>query len=117
MQRIRLLLGKALEIENSVEGKDKSVVGAEGVEYRAVAARDSRKGGLVHRRKVIVLSKRVDGELPVDRAVEHLLAQWRPSADTPGLQFVGERPEEARDVELRVAIQRYPQEARTFCGR
>jgi hypothetical protein len=93
------------------------VVRAEGVEHRAIAARNGRKGGLVNRREVVVLGERVDGELPVDRAVEHVLAQWRPSADAPGLQFGGERPEEVGDVERRVAIQRYPQETRTFCGR
>jgi len=117
VQRIPLLLRNVLEVENSVEGKDKSVVGAERIEHRAVAVRDCRERVLVHRREVVVLGERVDGELPVDRAVEHLLAQRRPSPDAPGFQLVGERPEERRDVEGRVAVQRKPQEAGTLGGR
>ena len=117
VQRIPLLLRNVLEVENSVEGKDKSVVGAERIEHRAVAVRDCRERVLVHRREVVVLGERVDGELPVDRAVEHLLAQRRPPADAPGFEFIDERAEESRDVERRVAVQRNPEEARAFGGK
>jgi hypothetical protein len=117
VQRIPLLLRNVLEIENSVEGKDKSVVRAERIEHRAVAARDGRERVLVHRREMVVLGERVDREFPVDRAVQHLLAQRRPSADAPRVQFVDERPEERRDVQRRVAVQRNPQEAGTFGSR
>jgi hypothetical protein len=88
-----------------------------GIEHRAVAARDGRERVLVHRREVVILGERVDGEFPVDRAVQHLFTQRRPSSDTPGFQFVGERPEERRDVEGSAVVQRNPQEAGTFGGR
>jgi hypothetical protein len=66
---------------------------------------------------MVVLGERVDGELPVDGAVEHLLAQRRPSPDAPGFQFVGQWPEKRRDVLRGVAVERNPQEAGTFGGR
>ncbi len=114
LQRLPLFLGNVFEVENPVEREDKSVVGAEGVEHRAVTAGDRRERRLVHRREVVVLGERVDRQLPVDRAVEHLLTQRRPPADAPRVEFFGQRPEKGGDVQRRVLIERNPQETRTF---
>jgi hypothetical protein len=62
------------------------------------------------------ISAPICGQYASSTAVQHLLAQGGPPPDAPGLQFVGKRPEKRRDVECRVAVQRYPQEACAFGG-
>src|ERR1700750_271906 len=100
-----------------LRGKTSRWCGAEGIENGALTARDGRERRLVDRREMVVLRERVDCQLPVDRAVEHLLTQRRPSPDAPGFQLVGQWSQERRDVEGCIAVQRYPQETRALGGR
>ena len=67
LQRLPLLFGHVVEVEDAVEREHQSVMRAERVEHRAVAARDGRERGLVHGREMVVLREGVDRELPVDR--------------------------------------------------
>ena len=83
MEWVPPVFGDIFQVEDCVERKDQPVMRSIGVEDGAVTARDGGKRLPVHGREVIVFGKRIDSQFPVDRGVEHLLAQRRPPSDTP----------------------------------
>ncbi len=66
---------------------------------------------------MVVLREGVDRQFPIDRKVEHLLAQRGPPSDAPGIELVGQRSQVRGDVQGRAGIHCHPEESGVFRGR
>ena len=107
---VPLVFGNVVQVEDCVEREDQPVMRSVGVEDRAVAARDGGERLPVHRGEMVVLGEGVGRELPIDRRVQHFLAQWRPPSDAPRVEFIGQRSQVGRHVQCGVGIQCHPEE-------